>query len=144
MRASAEMNTSLQPHDLRGHLVAEGPVVFHEEHRRPVLQQQLRDLDTGDHVDVVQRLVPDIEVRLLAEAPCQQHLLLLTSAVVGHVLFELEGEFSGSDLRRASIALSGDLLYNTIQGKAYCSITINGGLPFVFLGYLFSCGRFLI
>ena len=64
-------------------------VVLHEQQRGPVLQQQLLHLHPGDHVDEVQRLVPHIQVGLVAEAGGQQHLFLLAAAVLRQIPFKL-------------------------------------------------------
>ena len=51
--------------------------------------QQLLDLDAGENVDVVQRLVPDVQMGGLAQASGQQYLFLLSGGVVAHILLEL-------------------------------------------------------
>lgn len=55
----------------------------------PVFEQQLFDLHAGKDIDVVERLVPDIQMCRLAQAFGQQHLLFLAGAVIGHILAEL-------------------------------------------------------
>ena len=77
-----------QLEDRRRDLVAEGGVVFHEQHGRPELQYQLFELQARVQVYEVHRLVPDVQMRLLAQAAGQQHLFLLPA-----------GERSKSSLR---------------------------------------------
>ena len=63
--------------------------MLHEEDGRAALQQQLLDLAPGENVDVVQRLVPEVELGRLAEAPGQEDLLPLPHAEALHGLLEL-------------------------------------------------------
>lgn len=57
-----ERQNALQPHNLCGDLFPKPDVMFHKEKRRTVFQEQLLNLHPGEHVDVVERLIPDIEV----------------------------------------------------------------------------------
>ena len=57
--------------------------------RRTEREQQLFNLDAGEDVDVVEGLVPDVQVRGLAQASRQQHLFLLSGGKVAHILFKL-------------------------------------------------------
>ena len=52
-----------------------------EQHGRLAGQDQLLDQDAGEHVDKVERLVPEVEMRGTGKAPRDEHLLLLASAV---------------------------------------------------------------
>ena len=61
--------------DVRSQPAAEGAVVLYQEHRGLIFQDQLLHLDAGKQVDIVQRLVPHIEVGALAQAGGQQELL---------------------------------------------------------------------
>ena len=79
----------LQLHGFRGDVLTEHPVVLHEQQGRPECLQQLLDLDAGENVDVVQRLVPDVQMGGLAQAAGQQHLFLLSLAVLLHRQVEL-------------------------------------------------------
>ena len=59
--------------------------MLHKEEGGPVLQQQLLNLHPGEQVDIVQRLIPDIQVGALAQAGRDQHLFLLSGAVLPHI-----------------------------------------------------------
>ena len=63
------------------HILAEGLVVFHKQDRRLELNQQFFDLHPGDHVDIVHRLIPDVQVGRFADGFCQQYLLDRKSVV---------------------------------------------------------------
>ena len=99
----------LQRHHLGGDGVAEGAVVFDEEHGGLVFLNQLFDLQAAGEVDVVEGFVPDVEMGLLAEAFGEKDFLLLAFGKGGHVAVEMiarkahfaqEGEEEGAvDLR---------------------------------------------
>lgn len=55
-------------------MVAESAVMLDEYHRGLRIQQQLLYLHTREQVYIVQRLVPDIHVRLLAKTRRDEHL----------------------------------------------------------------------
>ena len=57
-----------EPDRFGGDGVPETAVVLDEQQRRLVFEQQLFDLHAGKDVDVVERLVPDIQMRRLAQA----------------------------------------------------------------------------
>ena len=61
--------------------ITKGTVMLHKEHGGLIGAQQLLDLHTGEHVDIIQRLVPDTEVGRAAEGRRQQHFFLLPGAV---------------------------------------------------------------
>lgn len=50
-----------------------------EKHRRAERADEIFELHTGIHVDVVERFVPDIQVRPLAEASGKENLFLLAA-----------------------------------------------------------------
>ena len=52
-------------------------------------EQQILELHPGEDIDKVQRLIPEKEVRRLAQRFCQEHLFLLSLAVVLDPLFKL-------------------------------------------------------
>ena len=54
--------------------------MLHKDHGRLMGKQQLFDLDPGNHVDEVERFVPDMQVRRLAQAFGDQHFLFLPFA----------------------------------------------------------------
>ena len=70
-------------------MVAEGAVMLDEYHRGLRIQQQLLYLHTREQVYIVQRLVPDIHVRLLAKARRDEHLFPLSGAETGHVAVKM-------------------------------------------------------
>ena len=60
-----------------GKLFHEPYVMFHHEHRGMYSFQQFFDLHAGEDIDVVQRFVPDVQVRRCQQAGGQQDLFLL-------------------------------------------------------------------
>ena len=50
--------------DIGGNRLPEGGIMLHQDHGGAELPDQILDLDPGVDIDVVQRLVPDIQVRL--------------------------------------------------------------------------------
>lgn len=50
--------------DIGGNRLPEGSIMLHQDHGGAELPDQILDLDPGVDIDVVQRLVPDIQVRL--------------------------------------------------------------------------------
>lgn len=50
--------------DIGGNRLPEGGIMLYQDHSGAELPDQILDLDTGVDIDVVQRLVPDIQVRL--------------------------------------------------------------------------------
>ena len=63
--------------------------MFHKQQCWAAGQQQLLQLHAGEHIHVIQGLVPDVQVCALTEAGRQQHLFLLARAVFAHILFKL-------------------------------------------------------
>ena len=62
--------------------------MLHQEHGGPVPEDQLLQLHPGKQVDVVQGLVPHVQVGPPAQAGRQQDLFLLAGAVLGHIPFK--------------------------------------------------------
>ena len=60
-----------------------------EQKCRAAGQQEFLKLDTGEHIYVIHRFVPDMKMCAFTEACRQQHLFLLPGAVVSHILFKL-------------------------------------------------------
>ena len=63
--------------------------MLHQKHGGTEFQDQLLDLHPGEHIDIIQRFIPDIEVGRRDEAACDQHLFLLAFGEVLHSLSEL-------------------------------------------------------
>ena len=61
----------------RCHLFQKHAVVLHQQDGGRVLEDEVFHLHAGKHVDVVERLIPDIQVRRRTEAFAQQDLLFL-------------------------------------------------------------------
>src|SRR5699024_7934781 len=70
-------------------LLAERPVVLDKEHCGLKGEQQILELHPGEDIDKVQRLIPEKEVCRLAQRFCQEHLFLLSLAVVLDPFFKL-------------------------------------------------------
>ena len=67
-RLAAEASlSSVQLHNLRCHIVTESLIMLHEQDGGLVLLQHCLDLHSGDDVDVVHWLVPDVKVHGLAD-----------------------------------------------------------------------------
>ena len=69
------------------------------------------NLHPREDINVVEWLIPDVHMGLLAEAPGEQYLFLLPRAVIPHVLFKLdprEIQFSqdGFEQRLVNLLLS--------------------------------------
>ena len=73
-------SVSLQLHNLRRHILAEGLIMLHKQDRGLVLLQHRLDLHSGDDVDVVHRLVPDVQVHGFADGTGEENLFLLACA----------------------------------------------------------------
>ena len=63
--------------------------MFDEQKGGLGVQDQPLDLHTGKDVNIIERLVPDIEMGLLAQAPGKQNFFLLTVAEVGNIFVKL-------------------------------------------------------
>ena len=63
--------------NLRGHSLLEGLVMLYKHHRWGKHLDQLLNLHTGVQVNIIKRLIPYIQMRLFAQAPCNQHFFLL-------------------------------------------------------------------
>ena len=63
--------------------------MLHEQDRGLVLLQHCLDLHSGDDVDVVHWLVPDVKVHGFADGTGQEDLFLLAGTQGGHVLLHL-------------------------------------------------------
>lgn len=72
----------IQAITLRCNIRAEFPVMLYKQDRRRILQQQLLNLHPRDNINEVERLIPDVQMHLLAEAGGDQHLLLQHAAEV--------------------------------------------------------------
>ena len=68
----------LQSYDFRGDSVTEGFVMLYEENRGLEGQKQFLDLHSGNHIDVIHRLVPDMKMLRLADGAGQQDFLFLS------------------------------------------------------------------
>ena len=62
-------------------MLPEGPVVLHKDHGGPVLEDQLLQLDAGEQVDIVQRLVPDIQPSSCEQAARERSLFALAKSL---------------------------------------------------------------
>ena len=71
---------SLQLYNLGGDPVAEGFIMLYEKDRGLVGQKQLLDLHSGDHVNVIHRLIPDMKIPRLTDGAGQQDFLFLSGA----------------------------------------------------------------
>ena len=71
---------SLQLYNLGGDPVAEGFIMLYEKDRGLEGQKQLFNLLSGNHIDVIHRLVPDMKMPGLADGAGQQDLLFLPGA----------------------------------------------------------------
>lgn len=67
----------VQKQDACGDAVQKSQIVFHQNHGRAVYQNHVFDLDARNHVYVVERLVPYVEVRFFAEACRKKRLFFL-------------------------------------------------------------------
>ena len=65
------------------------PVVLDENHGRRALPEQRFQLHAGDHIDEVERLIPDKQMRLFAQAFCDQNLFLLALGKILDALVKL-------------------------------------------------------
>jgi len=74
---------------LGGGPVAESLIMLDKDHRRHIRQNQTLYLHSGIDVYEIQRLVPYVQVRAIAQAGCDQHFLFLPSRELFHILFEL-------------------------------------------------------
>ena len=71
---------SLQLYNLGGDPVAEGFIMLYEKNRGLEGQKQLLDLHSGNHIDVIHRLVPDMKILWLTDGAGQQDFLFLSGA----------------------------------------------------------------
>ena len=71
---------SLQLYNLGGDPVAEGFIMLYEKDRGLVGQKQLLDLHSGDYVNIIHRLVPDMKMLGLTDGAGQQDFLFLPGA----------------------------------------------------------------
>ena len=71
------------------HRLQKAGVVLHQQEGAGVVPQKGLQLHPGKHVHIVQRLVPDVQMGALAQAPGQQDLFLLSGAVAAHILLQL-------------------------------------------------------
>jgi len=55
--------------------------VFHKQHGRSEFQHELLDLHTGENVNEIERFIPDIQIRLLAQTDFALHGILLSLSV---------------------------------------------------------------
>ena len=60
-----------------------------KQHRRRIFEQQLLDLQARNHINEVQRFVPEEKVRFFAETFGNQDFFLLASAEIRHVFVKL-------------------------------------------------------
>ena len=74
-------STGLQTDRSCCNLLSEGSVVLHKKHGRAAGEEQILELDSGEDIDIVQRLIPDKEMCRFTERFCQKHLFLLPLAV---------------------------------------------------------------
>lgn len=65
-------------------------VMLHKQDRRLIAQQQVFDLHARDDVNEIQRFVPNQQMRFFAEAFGDEHLLLLSPAVIRHIFLKLQ------------------------------------------------------
>ena len=63
--------------------------MLHEKHGGTADPQELLKLHPGEDINIVQRLVPHIQVGALAQAAGKKHLLFLPGAIIGQILFKL-------------------------------------------------------
>lgn len=73
----------------RRHRFPKRPIVFHKDHRRAVILQQPFDLQSGIEVEIVQRFVPNVEMRLFAETFGEEDLLFLSFGIRSDIPFEV-------------------------------------------------------
>ena len=71
-----------QTHRFGGNFVPERFVMLYKDHRGRKGSEQPLDLHPGVDVDIIERLVPYIQMCLLAETLCQQHFFLLPGGKV--------------------------------------------------------------
>lgn len=55
----------------RREFLSESRVVLHKKHRWVKAFQQLFDLDAGKYVDIIERLIPNVEMRLFTKGACR-------------------------------------------------------------------------
>ena len=72
-----------------GNILAKCPVVLDKEQCRLKDKNQFFNLNPAKYVDVVERFVPYIQMRLLTQTPRQQHFFLLPCAVIAYVFLKL-------------------------------------------------------
>ena len=63
--------------------------MFHEKHGGLILQQQFFYLHSGKHVDIIERLIPHIQVGRCEQAGGDQQFLFLPFGIFLHVFGEL-------------------------------------------------------
>ena len=78
--AATSSSVSLQLHNLRCHIVTERLIMLHKQDGGLVLLQHRLDLHSGDDVDVVHWLVPDVKVHGFADGTGEEDLFLLACA----------------------------------------------------------------
>ena len=80
---------AVEPDGLRCDPPAEACVMLHKQHGGLVFQQKRFDLHPGKHIDIIERLVPDIKMGRRCQAGCQKDLLFLPLGIILHVFKEL-------------------------------------------------------
>ena len=86
---SAQNVKPSERHGLCRNAVAEHTVVLDENDRRLEFQQQFLKLNAREHVHIIERLVPDKQVRRFAQASRQQNLFLLSFTVLIYPFIKL-------------------------------------------------------
>ena len=121
-------------HGLRGDIFTKSAVVFNKQKGGPVFQKEFLDLHPRNHVDEIQRLVPDIQMSPLAETGSNQNFLFLPAAEVFHILIKLlsgKAHFSeaGFQQRFLDSPASGILSESSLQKIAALGNTGNDQPP---------------
>lgn len=95
----------LNSHDFRGDVTKKRGIVFHKEQRRTKGENELLYLRAGNDVDIIERFVPNIQVRAFAKASSECRFLFLARAhgrqIGGEILFS-EPSLSRTALNRLS------------------------------------------
>lgn len=102
----------LNSHDFRGDVTKKRGIVFHKEQRRTKGENELLYLRAGNDVDIIERFVPNIQVRAFAKASSECRFLFLARAhgrqIGGEILFS-ETQFIQNGLKQA-------FLYSILTG----------------------------
>lgn len=77
------MEKNLQAYRTGSDISGKSGIVLDKQQRRAERQDELFYLDTGKNVDIVERFVPDIQVRPFAEAAGKRRFLSLSRAHLG-------------------------------------------------------------